>query len=244
MNNSKRQLLARAAMARQSRYGGRRSRRSKFNDPVALGGASNKVIESGLIIPFNTEKHLHRISVKLTINNPDADDYLDAIITAGRHASDYSGRVLTDGVSDYTNSAGATASGVSVNCSFGINGNGSLEKFKSMIRDKGVLVTQSRYRYETTAQLGNKIEFRQYEEFGDHAFDFLDPDVDYDPHQFNDKIIDIPVGFVLNRDTTMELRIEPTETIILTFYIGSVLNVDQFLNEQARRNGGNVLVAR
>ncbi|MEL6194142.1 MAG: hypothetical protein AAFR66_18925 [Bacteroidota bacterium] len=235
MNTTKKELMILAAKRNALRNMGRR--RSNFDRPNVLINPGMNVVESGFIDPYNNERKLHRNSVKLTITNPDTDP-LDAVISAGLHIGEYTNRILTDGTNTY-----GDAADVVVNCQFGINDTGSLEKFKRMILEKGVIISQTRYRYTSEAQLGNKINFRQYDEFGDHKYDYLDPEVDYDPRQFNDKVITLPVGYVLNRDTTMSLRIEGQETVIFTFWIDSILNLDQVLNEKARKSGGNVLVA-
>ena len=64
----------------------------------------------------------------------------------------------------------------------------------------------------------------------------------FTPNQFYKNVIDIPLRFVLNRDTTMQMRVNWNETVSLTLYVSSILNTDNLLQGYARQQGSNILL--
>lgn len=248
MNALKQVLLSRLQSgAPRSNFSGRgRRTSSRFNgyetSLVTPPVNSLAVIEQGERSPFNSAQPLHRQSVKLSIYNPSANA-ADIVITAGDHTSSYTGQVMTQGTATYTNDEGASAAGVVVGCDFGTGGVGSVANFQSMVKRKGIIVLGTRFRYKISdSQLVNKIHFRQYDEFGNHGFDSIDPEVDFSNRQYQANLIDIDLMYVLNRDTTMKLRVNALETVSLTLYVSEIQNLDNILLNRARSIGSNIIL--
>jgi hypothetical protein len=249
MNAHKRNLLTRML---QSRYPNaavqRRVGTSKFDGvgvarqvPVALD-----VIDQGTRSLHNSERPLHRNIAKVKIENKDAANVANVIIFAGLHAgkSAFSAKVLGTGDVTTTNDA---AQSVVVNTSvdYGIDSTVSnVENLQQLAQEHGIIVSNTRLRYtkDKDEQLNHKLRFQQWAWDGDHVIDFIDPSVDFDPKQFHKELIDIPVKFVVNKNTILHYTVEPEVTVTLEFLFMASLDLDRILVEHARNAGGNVLM--
>ena len=227
----------------------RRSRYGNYDAPVAAT-VETSVIDQGSWSPFNTDRKLHRQAIKVMVSNPNGNPVVRVALSAGDHegknipgVGNIADHLLKDGTNTYKATDGATdAPNVVAKASFGISGVQSVKALQDFIRNKGILIGSARYKHKTEEQLLNKLHFLQYDYMGDHGIDFIDPEVEDDPHQYREKDIMIPLSFVLNVDTVMYLDIEPNETIQLTLYMAKYQDLNRLLVNEARREGSNILL--
>ena len=230
------------ARRRPSRYG-------NYDAPVAAT-VETSVIDKGSSSPFNTDRKLHRQALKVMVTNQIGNPVARVALTAGDHEDknipgigNIADHILKDGTHTYKSSDGATdAPNVIAKASFGISGVQSLKALQEFIRNKGILVGSARYKHKTEEQLLNKLHFLQYDYMGDHGIDFIDPEVEDDPHQYRDKDIMIPLSFVLNGDTVMYFDVEPNETIQFSLYMAQYQDLNRLLVNDARSHGSNILL--
>ena len=171
------------------------------------------------------------------------------VISAGDHeAATINGVVLADhlmkdGTNTYKSTDGTTdVPNVEVKAQFGVSSVESVKTFQNFVRNKGLLVASTRYKYQTEDQLLNKLHFNQFDYLGDHGIDFIDPEVEQDPNQYHEKDLLIPLKYVLNEDSIMMLDVEPNETVQITFYMAKYQDLTRLLVNEARQEGSNILL--
>lgn len=210
----------------------------------SLQASDFAVIGHGEDSIFNAEQKLHRNRVNIKIKNNDPTNPANVVITAGIHDGNakYSGKLMPNGTGNTTNNNGDTVS-VTGSVSMGIDATVSnIVNLRSLIKEHGVLVSETRYRYTDADQITHKVLFNHFDYFGNHNVDYIDPEVYFDPKQYHEKVLDFGVGYVLNRNTIMEVTVEPGETIILSVLIEKVMDLDELLKNNARRSGSNIIV--
>jgi len=251
-------------VTRRGRRG--RGRRSNFmrtleQSPEQVDGSSiigREVLDTLKASRYHSElaAHMNTVNLQITVpakqgGDPDvANPTFKAVITAGRHADKYTGRVLTDGVNGLYNypNGGNEVKNVVVTTDFGISDVSSVKGLHDMITDKGLSIVGTTYRFSkegdptNTAQLINKLKFTHWDEFGDHEYYQINPEWHLDPKNYLPNYYQLDSQYILNRDTILELDIMPGYTVTFTFFVSNVLNTDKLLLEALKQQGlGKVL---
>ena len=204
---------------------------------------SQGVINTGRRSIHNAEAPLHGNAVTLKIKNNDAANRADLVLSAGRFAADpkLAPQLLSDGTQNYTNNAGDAVS-VDVAADFGVDGTDqSWDTILEYIEKDGLAISTLRLEWTKNAQKMHKLRFERRDLFGDHTVDQIAPSVYFNPNQYHEKLIQTDVGFVLDQRTVVKYAIEPGEEVLMTLWVGSILELDRILLEQSRKQGGNSL---
>ena len=238
---------ARSRRRNQSRFdgGGRKPATTlqSVQSVMQQAGPSN-VLNTGRRSFHNTETPLHNNAIVLKLTNNSATDQADLVLTAGRFAtaSRYSPQVIGDGTANYTNDA-ATAVSVEVVSEYGVDGtNNAWATIQDYIEKDGLLIVATRLEYLTNAQKMHKLRFKREELFGDHVVDHIFPAVYYNPDQYNDKVVQSDVAYVLDSKTVVKYSLQPSEEVMITLWVGAQLELERTLADAARLQGGNSLM--
>jgi len=200
------------------------------------------VISKGASSIFNPERALHMQTVKLTIKNNDAANPANLVLSAGDHGAAFASKLIADGTNNTTNDNGDTVS-VTVTSDFGIDAvRATIAQFQNLIKNKGVVVANTRLRYNDSNQVGYKLKFQRYDYLGDDKVDQLDPEVYYNPSQYNDKVIDMPLKVVLDRDTIVHYTLLAGETVTFSFAVAAIQDMTAILRDYAKRSAGSTLL--
>lgn len=207
-------------------------------------GAAN-LINIGRRSHHNVETPLHQNAVSLKIKNNDQANRADLVLAAGFRAEEagIAAQLIADGKNqDITNDDNQVVN-VDVECEFGVHGtNTGWQRFLKYVDRDGLLVTSTRMEWTTKEQKRYKLKFDKDDMFDDNVIDHIFPEVYYNPSNFDQNIVQTDLEYLLTDKSVVKYSVLPATTVIFTFWIGGRLDVERFLQNYMRRNGGNSLL--
>lgn len=198
-------------------------------------------LKKGSTSPFNPNAALHRNLITVKLSNENSTYPAHIILTSGRHnfappnasGLTLSDQLVTDGVNATTNNDGQTVN-VALSAEFGLRAGASWAEFLTVIKEYGVSIAGMRVDYQTQDQMANRFVFQHYDFMGNDYFDFLNPNIYYDPTKYHDKTIMIEEAFSLNRDTVLYYTLDPSESVTLYFWLDSILDTQSSIVDYTR----------